>query len=219
MAAGLANGIAIPTDDTRAGKGDLGFGSDALRANADWADGVAAAAGAACWGAAVVAAEVTHDSLVRVVGHDSRAAAAFCRVATCPALHGLPRPTTIHKQDRLLTAREGIRHRLSEGAGEHAAIAVQQFLPQVDDFNVGEWAFSPSGVAAGGVRGDAAGEFKQRDIVAEGGVHRADVRRGAAEQDDGVFAAGALDCDLTRVVAGGGGFLLVGPFLLLIDDD
>ena len=63
------------------------------------------------------------------------------------------------------------------------------------------------------------GEFQQGDLSPESGVHRAHVRRRAAEYHHGVLSASPFDGHVAGVIAGRGRLLLVRPLLLFVYDN
>ncbi len=150
------------------------------------------------------------------------AGGALGHVATVAALHEAGAAAAIEEEDGLLALVEGLVEAELQGAAEHAAVARLELVAHVDhvDGRQDGRGHDAQGVAVGVSHGaHALLELEQGVLAPERLLVGDDVRRGRAHDQHGARKLGQLLGDVAGVVARRRVLLLVGPLVLLVDDD
>ena len=197
--------------------GEAGFGEDFLEDFLDLLGAVSLEGDAGIfalrtfpWDDGLVAADVADEALIgAVVGEGDGAVRALADMAAAVALQGAGEAAAVEEKDGLLAFFEALFEGGAEAVGEDGDLAFLLLLFQthVDD------ADERHGVGVG-----AFVEAEELVFSGEGVLPAFERRRGGAENDGAGLEGGAEDGDVAGLVAGDV-FLLVGGFVLLIDDD
>ena len=182
-------GVPVPPEHADAGQERLDLVDEPLRPEAQEADAVAAAPRTDPRDAVAPVAVVAHQllSIARALGRAlSRgmirvrrgAAQAAHDVAAGAALDDARRPAAVQEQHRLRAVGQRLAQRVLERAAEDAAVPGHELFAHVHDVDVGQRGHGARALDA--VRQPQAGERP-----ALGPVRGAQVRRRAAEDDDG----------------------------------
>ena len=157
---------------------------------------------------------------VGVVDEGDVAVGAEQRLAAGAAEDDGRQPAPVEEEDRLLARRQGALQQLAQPLGEEGGVAAVELEPHVDDLDRRqlERAAAALAVAPAEVRPDPVGQLEAPDLALLRPPGGLDGRRRAAEEHDRAALGGEPLGQGAGVVAGVG-VLLVGPLVLLVEDD